>query len=93
MTATTVPAWVWHTTTLAAATVTLSLIAVLTAHVVISVLDDGPQTPGADQTTQATRARAELRSRLARIAALLVAVFLLVVLVRLGILLAERPSR
>ena len=88
---TTVPAWVWHTTTFAAATVTVALIAALTAHIVISVLDDGPQTQGA-APGGTTRARAALRSRLAR-AAVLLAVFLLVVLVRAGILLAERPSR
>ena len=44
---TTVPAWVSHTTTFAAATVTVALIAALTAHIVIWVLDDGPQTQGA----------------------------------------------
>ena len=89
---TTVPAWVWHTTTFAAATVTVALIAALTAHIVISVLDDGPQTQGA-APGGTTRARAALRSRLARVAGVLLAVFLLVVLVRAGILLAERPSR
>jgi Na+/proline symporter len=87
--ATTVPAWVWHTTTFFAATITLALIAVLTAHIVVSVLDDGAQT-GVDEEEAR---RAELRSRLARVAGVLLAVFLVVVLVRAGILLAERPSR
>ena len=88
--ATTVPSWIWHTTTFAAATITLGLVGVLTAHIVISVLDDSTRMSDGDSPA---RAHAELRSRLARVAAVLLGVFLVIVLVRSGILLAERPSR
>ena len=88
--ATTVPSWIWHTTTFAAATITLALIGVLTAHIVISVLDDGTQML---EDGSRVRAHAELRSWLTRAAAVLLGVFLVVVLVRSGIILAERPSR
>jgi hypothetical protein len=93
MLATTVPLWIWTTTTVVAGAVTLALVVVLTAHVVLEAYDrTGVASSALPDAGRAPDDETALRTRLARIAAWLLVLFLLVVLVRLGIILAERPG-
>lgn len=101
MLAVTVPAWIWRITTVTATVVTLALILVLTAHVLITAVPltrswKVPLMPlrfvrGEDSSRPADT-EAALRRRLATAAAALLACFAVVVLVRFGIILAERPG-
>jgi hypothetical protein len=105
--AVTVPSWAWTITTFAATIVALALIAVLLAHILISAvpfrwlvkvplksIDQGAGVAPAASCDGGRRAGSEaaLRRRLARAAVPLLACFVIVVLVRFGTILAERPG-
>jgi hypothetical protein len=102
------PSWLWTITTVAASIVTLALIAVLLAHILITAMpfpwsakaplksiDQGVGVASAASCNGGGGRRsgeAALRRRLARAAVPLLACFVIVVLVRFGIILAERPG-
>ena len=101
MLAVTIPAWIWMITTVAGAVVTLALILVLTAHVLITAVPFTLSRKALPMPLRFVRAEAgsehpgnevALRRRLARAAVVLLACFAVVVLVRLGIILAERSG-
>jgi hypothetical protein len=80
-----VAGWFWTITTVAAALVTLVLIGILTAHNLVGTVSGSQARKRADGED-------DLRRRLRRAAALLIGYFVLVVLMRFAIILAERPG-
>jgi len=85
------PIWLWTITTVAATIVTLALIAVLLAHVLITAVPF-PWSLKAPLKSIDQGAGVAPRRRLARVAVPLLVCFVIVVLLRFGIILAERPG-
>jgi hypothetical protein len=82
----TAPQWAWTATTVIGALVTLALIGILAAHVLLAAISEtGPN-------KRDLRATVSRRS-LVTVAVPLLALLLLVILVRFGFILAERPGR
>lgn len=82
--ATTIPAWLWETTTVVAAVATVALVAILTAHVILSAV--APE-------SERRNPRSTALHRLA-VAAVPLLVFLAgAVATRFAVILIERPGR
>ena len=82
----TAPGWAWTTTTVIGAVVTLSLIGILTAHILLAATSR----PGSKERGEGP---ATIQQQLVTVAVPLLALFLVVILVRFGLILAERPGR
>jgi hypothetical protein len=82
----TAPRWAWTTTTVIGAVVTLSLIGILTAHILLAAMSGaGPK--------ERSESPARIQRPLVIAAIPLLALLLVVICVRFGLLLAERPGR
>jgi hypothetical protein len=82
----TAPRWAWTTTTVIGAVVALLLIGIFTAHILLAAMSrTGPQDRGQSSVT--------IQRSLVTAAVPLLALLFVVVLVRFGLILAERPGR
>jgi hypothetical protein len=82
----TAPRWAWTTTAVIGAVVTLSLIGILSAHILLAATWHAVPTRRGQGLTAIQR-------RLVTAAVPLLALLLVVILVRFGLILAERPNR
>jgi hypothetical protein len=82
----TAPRWAWTTTTVLGAVATLSLIGILTAHILLAAMSRAdPKERGEDPEA--------IQRPLVSAAIPLLALLFVVILVRFGLILAERPGR